>query len=193
MPDEIKEVFTNNPKPLYIADFSDDAVAAVGEAFQDAIENSLNIMPVYINSFGGEVENLLAMVDIFNTFPGKVVTIAMGKAMSAGAFLLACGTSGYRYATPNTTMMIHHLGVTGLEGKTQDMEVEAAVLKKLQKRIFGMLDSKCSQKSGFFLKLLKEGGNTDLFLDAEEAKNLHLIDHIKFPIMKRREVIDFEQ
>jgi len=87
------------------------------------------------------------MLEVISQSPVPVATIAVGKAMSCGATLLAAGTKGMRYAAPNSTILVHDVsGFTG--GKAEDMVNMVEHLKKLKNKMFGIFDKFIDKPSG---------------------------------------------
>lgn len=143
-------------------------------------KKEVKLIPIFINSYGGEVYSLLAMIDMIKLSKKVVVTIGVGKAMSCGSVLLAAGTSGYRYMSENCDMVIHE--ASALEwGKTTDFKNRADQLDRLNTKLAQLL-AKFSKKSlDFYKKKLKEKANIDWYISAQEAKSLGLVDHIGVP------------
>jgi len=104
----------------------------------------------------------------------------MGKAMSCGAVLLACGTKGHRYISPNATVMIHDVSSFS-EGKSEEIKSDAAETERLQKMFYKILDKECERKDGYFDKLVFNKGRSNLYLDAEQCLKHGLADEIKIP------------
>ncbi len=147
--------------------------------------NNIKIITIVIDSYGGEVHSLLAMADVIDASSKPVATIALGKAMSCGSFLLVMGTPGLRYSAPNADIMIHE--VSSVEfGKATDIDNGAKVTRQLNDRLFKMMAKKCGQKQNFFLEQLKKSGNVDWYLNASKARKLGLVDHIGLPKLMRR-------
>ena len=107
-------------------------------------------------------------------------TICVGKAMSCGAVLLACGEKGHRYVSKNATVMIHDVSSFS-EGKSEEIKSDAAETERLQKQFYKMLDTKCERKDGYFDKLVFNKGRSNLYLDAEQCIKHGLADEIKIP------------
>lgn len=97
-------------------------------------KNPLKDIIFYINSYGGYVDDFVAIHDTIKMLRCRVVTVCVGKAMSAGAFLLMSGTKGFRFITPNSRTMIHQLSASTW-GKLTEMENHVDQLKSQQKQI----------------------------------------------------------
>lgn len=131
---------------------------------------------LYINSPGGSVSDGLAIYDCINDLESDVVTVVHGMAASMGAFLLACGTKGKRYASPNAEIMIHQpLG--GMQGQASDIVIHAEHISKIKKKLNTIL----AEKTGQDLEIIEKCTDRDNFLSADEAKAFGIVDHIGFP------------
>ena len=128
---------------------------------------------VYINSPGGSVSAGLAIYDTMQFIKCDVSTICVGMAASMGAFLLAAGTPGKRYALPNSTMMIHQpLG--GTEGQASDILIHASHIANTRSRLNQIL-AKNTNKS---IKQIKKDTDRDHYMTAVEACSYGLIDKV---------------
>ena len=129
---------------------------------------------LYINSPGGSVSAGLAIYDTMNFISCDVSTICIGSAASMGAFLLASGTKGKRFALPNSEIMIHQpLG--GATGKSTDVEIYTKRLIDTRKRLNRIL----SERTGQPLKTIEKDTLQDNFMDAQAALEYGIIDEIK--------------
>ncbi len=128
---------------------------------------------MYINSPGGVVTAGLAIYDTMQYIKPDVATICMGQAASMGAFLLAAGTKGKRYALPSSRIMIHQpLG--GFQGQATDIEIHAREILRLKK----YLNEKLAEFTGKSVKKIEKDTERDYFMSAEEAKEYGLIDKV---------------
>ncbi len=128
---------------------------------------------LYINSPGGSITSGMAIYDTMQFIKPDVSTICIGMAASMGAFLLAAGAKGKRFALPNSEIMIHQpLG--GAKGQATDVIIHAERLIKTKKIINQIL----SERTGQPLEKLEKDVERDYFMSAEEAKNYGLIDAI---------------
>lgn len=166
---------------IWVNDFNDQSLEHFHEHF-NRLESLhyLTIIPIFISSYGGEVYSMIAMRDLIKTSTKKVATIAVGKAMSSGAFLLAAGSQGLRYASPNSTILIHEIS-TGFEGKNSALLEKAIGMDALNKQVFGMFSKDTNTTHGYWIEELKKRGDGDIKLSATQAKKLGIIDHIGVP------------
>ena len=129
---------------------------------------------LYINSPGGSVSAGLAIYDTMNFINCDVSTICMGMAASMGAFLLACGTKGKRFALPNSEIMIHQPLIQEAGGKATDMRIIADHIVKMRKKLDGIL----SEVSGKSLAEIEAATESDNYMSASEAKAFGLVDDV---------------
>lgn len=128
---------------------------------------------LYINSPGGSITSGMAIYDTMNYIKPDVSTICVGMAASMGAFLLAAGAKGKRFALPNSEIMIHQpLG--GFRGQATDIGIHADRILKIKERLNKIL----SERTGQPLEKVKLDTERDHFLDADEAKEYGLIDEV---------------
>ena len=134
---------------------------------------------LYINSPGGSISAGMAIHDTMQYIKCDVSTICMGMAASMGAFLLASGTKGKRFALPNAEIMIHQPLISGgqgggLSGQASDIQIHANHLVQIKKKMNRML----SEYTGQPLEVVEKDTDRDNYLAAEEAKAYGLIDEI---------------
>ncbi|MFA6393506.1 MAG: ATP-dependent Clp endopeptidase proteolytic subunit ClpP [Patescibacteria group bacterium] len=127
----------------------------------------------YINSPGGSVSSGLAIYDTMQYIKPDVSTICVGLAASMGAFLLAAGAKGKRFALPNSEIMIHQI-MGGIEGQATDIKIGAERILKLKDRLNNILAGHTGQK----LATIEKDTDRDNFMSAEEAKKYGIIDKI---------------
>lgn len=128
---------------------------------------------LYINSPGGSVTAGMAIFDTMNYIKCDVSTICIGMAASMGAFLLAGGTKGKRFALPNAEIMIHQpLG--GARGQATEIEIAAKHILRTREKLNGIL----SERTGQPLEVIQRDTERDNYMTAEEAKAYGLIDQI---------------
>ena len=138
-----------------------------------AAEDPDKDISLYINSPGGSVTAGLAIYDTMQYIKPDVSTICIGLAASMGAFLLAGGAKGKRYALPNAEIMIHQpLG--GARGQATDMQIQVEQILKIKNKLNHML----SENTGQSLETIKDDTERDNYMSAEEAKAYGLIDNV---------------
>lgn len=128
---------------------------------------------LYINSPGGSITAGMAIFDTMNFIKSDVSTICIGMAASMGAFLLACGTQGKRFALPNSEVMIHQpLG--GAQGQATEIKIAAERILKTREKLNSILADRCKKD----IKIIEVDTERDNFMDAEEALEYGLVDKI---------------
>ncbi|MDN5299601.1 MAG: ATP-dependent Clp protease, protease subunit [Clostridiales bacterium] len=128
---------------------------------------------IYINSPGGSITAGMAIYDTMQYIKPDVSTMCVGMAASMGAFLLAAGTKGKRFALPNAEVMIHQpLG--GAQGQASDIKIQAERIIRMRKNLNEIL----SERTGKPLKQIEKDTDRDNFMSAEEAVAYGLIDKV---------------
>ena len=127
----------------------------------------------YINSPGGSVTAGFAIYDTMQYIKCDVSTISMGLSASMGAFLLAAGTKGKRYALPNSEIMIHQPS-GGAQGKATDIQIVAENILKVKKRLNEIL----AENTGKSVEQIAKDTESDNFMSADEALEYGLIDKV---------------
>lgn len=136
-------------------------------------ENPDKDISLYINSPGGSVSAGMAIYDTMQFVKPDVSTLCMGLAASMGAFLLASGAKGKRYALPNARVMIHQpLG--GARGQASDIEIQAREILYLKDRLNHLL----AHHTGQDVERIARDTDRDNFMSSEDAKAYGLIDHV---------------
>ena len=128
---------------------------------------------LYINSPGGMVTAGMAIYDTMQYIKCDVSTICIGLAASMGAFLLAGGTKGKRYALPNAEVMIHQPS-GGAQGQATEIQIAAEHILKTRQKLNEILAANTGQP----LDVIKVDTERDNFMTAQEAKEYGLIDEV---------------
>ena len=128
---------------------------------------------LYINSPGGSVTAGMAIYDTMKYIKCDVSTICMGMAASMGAFLLAGGAKGKRFALPNAEIMIHQPS-GGAQGQATEIEIAAEHILKTKKRLNTIL----SENTGQPYETIAKDTDRDNWLSAQEAVDYGLIDKV---------------
>jgi len=128
---------------------------------------------LYINSPGGSVTSGFAIFDTMQYVKPDVSTICIGMAASMGAFLLAAGAKGKRFALPNSEIMIHQPS-GGARGQATEIKIHAEQIIKLRNRLNSIL----SEKTGQSLEKIERDTERDFFMLADEAKQYGIVDEV---------------
>ncbi|MBQ1188719.1 MAG: ATP-dependent Clp endopeptidase proteolytic subunit ClpP [Peptococcaceae bacterium] len=128
---------------------------------------------LYINSPGGSVSAGLAIYDTMNFIKPDVSTVCLGMAASMGAFLLAAGAKGKRFALPNSEIMIHQ-PMGGASGQATDIAIHAEHILRTRENLNKIL----AERTGQSLEQIKQDTERDNFMTAEQAKAYGLVDEV---------------
>ncbi len=128
---------------------------------------------LYINSPGGVITDGMAIYDTMQYIKCDVSTICLGMAASMGAFLLAAGTKGKRFALPNSEIMIHQPS-GGAQGQATDISIHANHILRVKDKLNQIL----SERTGQPLDVVKHDTERDNFMTAQEALEYGLIDKV---------------
>lgn len=140
--------------------------------YLESVDSSKDIC-LYINSPGGSVTDGMAIHDTMNYIKCDVVTICLGQACSMGAFLLASGTKGKRYALKNSEIMIHQV-LSGYSGQATDLEIHTRHTLRIKEKMNRLL----AEYTGKSIEEVTRDTERDNFLSAEEALEYGIIDKI---------------
>lgn len=166
---------------IWVYDFDETFLEVFTEDFMRLEQDhAVQVIPIYISSYGGDVYTMTAMRDLIKSSVKPVATICMGKAMSAGAFLLAAGTPGLRFCAETSDIMVHESS-SGAVGKTAEVVQYALDLDKLNKRVLRNFATDIGKNLSEVESSLNEKKNVDWYLNAKEAKAYGIIDHIGIP------------
>lgn len=164
-----------NDRIIMLCDQVNDTTASLVVAqmlFLEAQDPDKDIS-FYINSPGGSVSAGMAIYDTMQYIKCDVSTICMGMAASMGAFLLAAGTKGKRFALPNSEIMIHQpLG--SAEGQASDILIHAKHIERIRENINNIL----AERTGKPLEQIRKDTERDNFMSANEAAEYGLIDKV---------------
>ena len=152
-----------------------DAVAnaVVAQLLFLAAEDDKKDISIYINSPGGSITAGMAIYDTMNLIKPDVSTICVGMAASMGAFLLAAGKKGKRYALPNSEIMIHQpLG--GAQGQATEIQIAAKHILKVKERMNTILSNLTNQP----LEKIEADTERDNYMFAQDALEYGLVDKI---------------
>lgn len=163
-----------------------DRIIMLGSAIDDNVANSIvaqllfleaenpdKDITLYINSPGGSITAGMAIYDTMQYIKPNVSTICTGMAASMGAFLLAAGEKGKRFALPNSEVMIHQpLG--GAQGQATEIEIAAKRILFLREKLNSIL----AERTGQPLDVISKDTDRDNFMTAERALEYGLIDKI---------------
>ena len=164
-----------NDRIIFLADEVNDTTASlvVAQLLYLEAQDPEKDINFYINSPGGSISAGMAIYDTMNYIKCDVSTICIGMAASMGAFLLAAGTKGKRFALPNSEIMIHQpLG--GMQGQASDIKIHADHIIRIKEKLNTIL----SEVTGKPLEVITQDTDRDNFLTAKQAMEYGLIDKV---------------
>lgn len=164
-----------NDRIVFLSDEVNDTTASLVVAqllYLEAQDPDKDIS-LYINSPGGSITAGMAIYDTMNFIKCDVSTICVGMAASMGAFLLAAGTKGKRFALPNSEVMIHQ-PMGGTRGQATDIKIHADHILRLRANLNKIL----SEKTGKPLEVIERDTERDNFMTAEQAMEYGIIDKV---------------
>ena len=160
---------------IFLSGEIDDAVAntVVAQLIYLEGKDPTKDISLYINSPGGSVSAGMAIYDTMNYIKCDVSTICIGLAASMGAFLLAAGAKGKRFALKNSEIMIHQpLG--GAQGQASDIKIQAEHILKIREKMNRIL----AENTGKTVEEIARDTDRDNYLSAEEAQRYGLVDKV---------------
>ncbi len=190
----IKEVeLRKTPVIITVNKFDEKSAKDFQQQVALAHNTGQKIIPVVIDSYGGQVYSLMSMVSAIKNSEIPVATIVEGKAMSCGAVLFSFGEEGYRFMDPNATVMIHDVSSMDF-GKVEELKAGANEADRLNTIIYTMMAQNCGKKDDYFMKIVDKKKHADWFLDGNESKKHNLANHLRIPkiSIKIGVNIDFE-
>jgi len=181
----------HQPVMIRVNKFDEASAKEFNARMAAAQSTGQKVVPVIIDSYGGQVYSLMSMIASINASDIPVATIVEGKAMSCGAVLLSCGEQGLRFADPDATIMIHDVS-SGGRGKIEELKADVAEADRLDEKIFTMMARNCGKKDDYFKKKVFNKKHADWFMNAQEAKRHGLVNHLRVPKMTIRVDVDIE-
>jgi len=167
-----------------------DRIIFIGMAIDDSVANVViaqllflqtedpeKDIHIYINSPGGSVSAGLAIYDTMQYVKPNICTYCIGQAASMGALLLCAGTSGKRFALPNSRIMIHQ-PMGGFYGQATDVEIHAREILKMKETLNGIL----AKHSGQSLEKIRIDTERDYFMSGDDAKQYGIVDEVIYSL-----------
>lgn len=172
----------NNPVIVTVNKFNEESAKEFRKNIAMAHNTGQKVIPVIIDSYGGQVYSLLSMIDTIQNSELPIATIVNGKAMSCGALLFSFGTEGMRYMGKESTLMIHDVSSMSW-GKDSEIQASAQEVKRLNDKVYTMLAKNCGHDDDYFKKIVHEKSHADWFLDSKEALKHNIANFLKVPKM----------
>ena len=171
-----------NPIIIRVNKFDKESAKKFSQEVAQAHNTGQKVIPVVIDSYGGQVYSLMAMISAIKHAELPVATIVEGKAMSCGAVLFSFGEQGLRFMDPDATIMIHDVSSMDF-GKVEELKAGAAEADRLNTIIYTMMARNCGKKDDHFMKIVDKKKHADWFLDATEAKKHGLANQLRIPVL----------
>jgi ATP-dependent Clp protease protease subunit len=169
-----------NPIIVRVNKFTEDSAKKFQQEIAQAHNTGQKVIPVVIDSYGGQVYALMTMISAIKHSELPIATIVEGKAMSCGAVLLTFGEQGMRFADPDATVMIHDVS-SGAFGKIEEMKADVKEAERLDEKIYTMMARNCGKKDDYFKKKIFGKKHADWFMDAAEAKRHGIVNNVRVP------------
>ncbi len=185
------ELLSIPPVVIRVTKFDEPAADKFSDDMARAHNSGQPIIPIVIDSYGGQVYSLMAMISDIQEARLPVATICESKAMSCGALLFGLGTKGHRYAGKNATIMIHDVS-SGAFGKVEEVKADAKETERLNKLVYTMLATHCGKPANYFLDIVHSRSHADWYMTAPEAKKHCVADHIGVPEFKVNVSVDID-
>ena len=181
------------PVVIRVQKFDGTAAKEFSKLVGKAQNTGQPVLPIVIDSYGGQVYSLMSMISDIKHCRIPVATIVQGKAMSCGAILFSFGAEGKRYMDPDATVMIHDVSSMSW-GKVEEIKVSAEETDRLNQKIYTMMAENCGHHRDYFLDIVHQKGHADWFLESDEAKKHNLANHLRVPQLKieTRVMFDFK-
>ena len=188
----VKEIALHCPPVIIkVNEFTEASADEVATLVARAQNTGQDVLPVVIDSYGGQVYSLLSMIASLRTSKIPVATIVTGKAMSCGAILFSCGAEGMRFMDPDATVMIHDVS-SGMYGKVEELSADVDEAKRLNKKIYKILAQNCGKKESYFQKIMDKKNHVDWFLEADECVKHNLANHVRVPEFRVNVKVEME-
>jgi ATP-dependent Clp protease protease subunit len=179
----IKEVeLRKNPIIIRVNKFDEDSASKFASEMAAAHNTGQKIIPIVIDSYGGQVYSLMSMIAAIKNAELPIATIVEGKAMSCGAVLFSFGDEGRRFMDPNATVMIHDVSSMDF-GKVEELKAGAKEADRLNTIIYTMMAQNCGHEDEYFMDIVDKKKHADWFIDIDEAKKHNLANHARIPTL----------
>jgi ATP-dependent Clp protease protease subunit len=186
-----RELIDDLPIVIRVKKFDESAAKDFAENMSKAHNTGQPVIPVIIDSYGGQVYSLLSMISDITHANLPVATIVQGKAMSCGALLFSFGREGMRYMDPDATLMIHDVSSMAI-GKVEEIKADAEETERLNKKVYKMMAKNCGHHEDYFLDIIHEKSHADWFLEADDCLKHNLANHLHIPTLTIETRVKFD-
>jgi ATP-dependent Clp protease protease subunit len=188
----VKEIeLRSDPVVITVNKFDEESANEFATLISAAQNTGQSVIPVVIDSYGGEAYSLLSMIGTLKSSKIPVATIIKGKAMSCGALFASFGEEGLRFMDKDAVMMIHDVSTMAF-GKVEELKADARESDRLNKKLYVMMARNCGKPDNYFLDLIHDKGHADWFLEAEEAKEHNIVQQLRVPTLKGKVTVTIE-
>lgn len=188
----IKDIeLRNDPVIITVNEFTEESASEFSTLVSAAQNTGQKVIPVVIDSFGGQAYSLLSMIGTIKSSSIPIATIVKGKAMSCGAILASFGEEGLRFMDKDAVLMIHDVSSMAF-GKVEELKADARESERLNKKMYTMMARNCGKPDDYFLNLIHDKGHADWFLEAEEAKEHNIVQQLRIPQLKGKVIVNFD-
>ena len=188
----IKEIeLRSDPVVVTVNKFDEESANEFATLISAAQNTGQKVVPVVIDSYGGEAYSLLSMIATLKSSSIPVATIIKGKAMSCGALFASFGEEGLRFMDKDAVLMIHDVSTMAF-GKVEELKADAREAERLNKKLYTMMARNCGKSDSYFLDLIHDKGHADWFLEAEEAKEHNIVQQLRVPNLKGTVSVNIE-
>ncbi len=189
---KIKEIeLRKQPTIIRVNKFDEESAKKFAAEMAQAHNTGQKVIPVVIDSYGGQVYSLMAMISAIKHAELPVATIVEGKAMSCGAILFSFGTQGYRFMDPDATLMIHDVSSMDM-GKVEELKAGALEADRLNNIVYTMMAQNCGKPDGYFMKIVDKKKHADWFLDSKQSKRHGMANHLRVPKISIKVTVDID-
>lgn len=177
------EALLVQPMIIRVNKFDEESAKQFTADMSNAHNTGQPVIPVVIDSYGGQVYALMSMLTEVQNSRVPVAMVVEGKAMSCGAILFGMGSVGSRFAGEHATIMLHEVS-SGDFGKVEELKASTKETDRLNQTVYRMLARHCGKSSEYFLELMHRKRHADIFLTPEKARRHGLVDHIRIPELR---------
>ena len=189
---KVKEIeLRKQPVMIRVNKFDEESAKKFAQEMAQAHNTGQKVIPIVIDSYGGQVYSLMSMISAIKHAELPVATIVEGKAMSCGAVLFSFGEEGMRFMDTNATVMIHDVSSMDF-GKVEELKAGAKEADRLNTTIYTMMARNCGKKDDHFMKIVDKKKHADWFLDADEAKKHNMANHLRVPKFHIKVAVDID-
>ena len=188
----VKEIeLKQDPVVITVNKFDEESANEFAVLVSAAQNTGQKVIPVVIDSYGGEAYSLLSMIGTIKSSKLPIATIVKGKAMSCGALFASFGEEGLRFMDKDAVLMIHDVSTMAF-GKVEELKADARESDRLNKKLYVMMARNCGKPDDYFLNLIHDKGHADWFLEAEEAKEHNIVQQLRVPSLKGTVTVNFD-